>query len=133
MQSKQPEPDNRPAILKGLALHDVGTSHPEFCYKRSELLRPGVTATELVTDQAWLFLQQRHDGTFVEFAVLEFYVQDDDDTYLQCVWAGEGTGGALRELRHSWFGENQGGYVFYLRLDTMIAACQALQEYFDSQ
>ncbi len=132
MDTKLPTPDNRPRILKGLELHDVGTSRPEFCYKRSELLRPGVVEKVLVEDQAWLFLQQRED-TFVEFAVMEFFCEDDDDKYLQTVWAGDGTGGSLRELRHSWFGEYQGGYVFYLRLDTMIAACQALQEYFDSQ
>ncbi len=65
------------------------------------------------------------DDTHVNYALLGFVQSDMDgnDTLVHRVFEGVGTGGSLREMRHTYFGPDLQGYVFYLPIDAVIAIC----------
>jgi hypothetical protein len=76
------------------------------------------------------------DGINVNFAVFAFHsgpsTRDGvavDGAKLQVVFHGSGPSGALRELRHTHWGE--GGYVFYPNAKLIAAAFAALTRWFD--
>lgn len=77
------------------------------------------------------------EGRWIEFVVCTFVLSDvgGANTYVEPWWRGSGPGGrycALRELRHSWFGNSDDkGYVHYLNGTHMRKALSFLEQYFD--
>lgn len=83
---------------------------------------------------AWLLVKT--DGIHVKFGVFTFHdgpatvggrVVDPERHLL--LFHGEGPSGALRECRHTWWGEN--GYVHYPHFATIEAAFRELRRWFD--
>jgi len=78
-----------------------------------------------------LFYYREADGLHLNFFVGGFHTSDVDNknVVIDKIWTGCGPTGNLRELRHSFFGEN--GYIFYVNLDILEAASKDLRRYFD--
>ena len=89
---------------------------------------------ELIEENAWLVLKWDEEKLWLHFAVLEFHSQiygEENIELTQC-FHGEGPSGALRECRHTYWGEkDNGGYIFYPKKRTIIAALDELSKYFD--
>lgn len=70
---------------------------------------------------------------WMKFAVLQFYTSESDGTNEMgsCVFHGEGPHDALRECRHTWWGEECDGYLFYPNGQLIAGAFEALSEFFD--
>ena len=68
----------------------------------------------------------------VNFALFQFACGDKvgpPDDQFSLVFHGDGIGGALREMRHSYWGEN--GYLFYADRQLIARALEALGKWFD--
>ena len=63
----------------------------------------------------FLWLMSEVDGTNARYSIL---------------FHGTGFGGALRECRHTYWGED--GYTFYMPLDVIAAAMSSLKKWFDA-
>ena len=77
-------------------------------------------------------------GGWVSFVVLGFAYSETDATgvHMVHIFHGDGPGGAkgeaLRELRHTYWGEaDNSGYIFYPSGALITAALEALEEWFD--
>lgn len=92
---------------------------------------PGVVVTEPYPG-AFLAVRVSACGTFVDFAGLEWQGEDDLGAEARILFQGNGTGGGLREMRHTNFGPDRDGYVFYLPINKTIALLGALREFFDA-
>lgn len=108
----------------------------------AEIRAKSTRVVEIVPKQAVLAVLVREE-LFVSFVVLQFdkgpvYMPDGkticdqlvDETLMSVVFYGEGPSGALRELRHTYWGDEH-GYIFYVHADIVIAALNALREWFD--
>ena len=88
---------------------------------------------ELCPD-GWLILN-RNDGFWLKFAVVQFHCSYDEGgqevTEVEPVFYGEGPSEGLRECRHTWWGENGGGYIFYPKAKVIKAGLDALSEFYD--
>ncbi len=95
----------------------------------NEALKKKYKTTKL-TDNGWLVVWE-HDIE-VDFAVLEENGSCDGRIEAVVIFHGNGIGGSLRELRHSYWGDD--GYIFCL--DTVMRLISkslvALEEYFDA-
>lgn len=87
---------------------------------------------ELYAD-GWLVLNWDADRFWLKFAVLRFKFSECDGTgvYLSAIFHGEGPTNNLRECRHTWWGENSDGYVFYPNGQIISKAFTVLSEFFD--
>ncbi len=69
----------------------------------------------------------------VDFCLFDFRSSSADreprQTTVSKIWWGYGFSSGLRELRHSYFGDD--GYVFYAPLDAMRQTIDILKKYFD--
>lgn len=81
----------------------------------------------------WLVLNWDEDRFLLKFAVLHFYSSEMDDSNVrtQCVFHGEGPVGNLRECRHTWWGEDGEGYLFYPPGKVITSGLKALSEFYD--
>ena len=114
-----PQPDNRPEVLRGLQLrspHD----EPEPYYYQKELNRPGTEEHVLLEDRCYAYT--RTEGATLHYAIMLANGSDGEDMHMECLWAGEGVSSNLRELRHSYFGNQHKGYISYIDLAAMEAA-----------
>lgn len=86
--------------------------------------------TQLNKD-GYLVLNWCPDKFWLQFAVLTFYSSDLDGSNVWCelLFNGHGPSDSLRECRHTYWGEN--GYVFYPNAPVIVAAFEALSEFFD--
>jgi len=90
-----------------------------------------------ICNEAWLILNwdalHHKERLFLRFAVLQQYSSDISGESIQtkCVFHGEGFSGNLRECRHTWWGENGEGYIFFPRAMVIKAALEMLGEFFD--
>lgn len=69
---------------------------------------------------------------WVSWALLQgYHYEDESDIFdsFTLYASGEGVGGALREPRHSYFGNN--GYLFYADVSLLKFCFQKLEKYFD--
>ena len=123
-----PKPDNRPEILKGLLLHNR-SDDPDPHYHRKELQRPGVEEHVLIPDTCCAYVRQLYPT--IDYAIMTSNGRDSENEHLECMWAGSGLGGNMQELRHSYFGNQQKGYIYYINLASMEAACAFLRRYFE--
>lgn len=92
--------------------------------------RPGVVVTEPLRE-CYLAVRVSECGTHVHYAGLVWTSEDDDGVEVEVLFTGNGTGGSLREMRHTNWGPDDSGYVFYLPLAKTIALLEALKQYFD--
>lgn len=111
-------------------------------YTMAEIRAKSTRVIELIPKCAVLAVLIDPDEVHVSFAVFEFasgpcFMPDGkttvdglvDETQMTVLFHGEGPSSALRELRHTYWGED--GYIFYVHADTVIAALNALREWFD--
>lgn len=76
----------------------------------------------------------KDDGERISFVVFDFHASDvnGSDAEYQVVFHGEGFGGPLRELRHTYWGEaDNSGYIFYPNGKLISAAFKILSRWFD--
>lgn len=76
------------------------------------------------------------EDTCVSFVVFYFMTSDIDGGNAEYgrVFHGYGFSGALRELRHSYWGEPENqGYIFYPSARLIAEAFEALNEWFDCE
>jgi hypothetical protein len=118
----------RSRILKGLPTV-TWTDHGDDHY-RLDLLRavPGVVVTE---PSRGVYLAVLANGIHIDFVGLESAGEDDSGIILSLLFNGNGIGGNLREMRHTYWGPDGDGYTFYLPLAGTIALLEALKVYFD--
>lgn len=121
---------NKRDITSFLEVIDVSSCDDKLFSLKQINSQAGWTVTSLVNNHIFV-LHQEEDICNISFGLFEFSRSDDkkyDDLY-QCIFYGNGTGGSLKELRHTWFTSD--GYVFYMNMEAMIAAMKELQKYFD--
>lgn len=76
----------------------------------------------------------REDDTTVDVALFQWASSNSDMTEnkYELLMHGRGFGGALRELRHTYWGEgDNSGYIFYPPGKLISQAMAALEEWFD--
>lgn len=79
----------------------------------------------------YLVLHWCKDKFILNFAVLEFFSEaTNESTKVEVVVYGCGPTGDLRELRHTWWGDNK-GYIFYPSITIITKAFNELKKYFD--
>jgi hypothetical protein len=85
----------------------------------------GVLAVNIIVDLYVDFIVFRcHSGAATKDGV------EVDGPKMQIVFRGEGPSGSLRELRHTWWGDDE-SYLPSIRPDEIIPAFEALKEWFD--
>ena len=86
---------------------------------------------ELVPGWGWLVLNIG-EHNWIKFAVLQYAKANGDGSDIKtCVlFHGEGPSGALRECRHTYWGDER-GYIFYPKGHVISAAFAVLAEYYD--
>lgn len=80
----------------------------------------------------WLILNKK-DDLWLDFAVMDFGFSDVDNKniHLSCICHGGGPIGNLRECRHTWWGQEGDGYLFYPNGKVITAAFKVLSEFYD--
>lgn len=110
----------------------------ESVYRIEALRDAGLDIREL--PGGWLVLKRADEkgpsgGLWLNFAVLQFHTSIDEGEFATCLFFGDGPGGkkgeSLRECRHTYWGENGDGYIFYPEGKLIIAALRALSEFYD--
>lgn len=98
------------------------------CYLYRDMEKHYKQVIEL-SGNCYLFLSIE-DEFCMQFALMQNYGEDGDNIFLIRIFSGSGTRGSLREMRHIWWGDEE-GYTFYLPGKSVIEALTKLQEYFD--
>lgn len=86
-------------------------------------------STNVRDDAGEVLVAVREEGIKVEFVVLSWCSASDQGSEYEHVFHGYGYSGALRELRHSYWGED--GYIFYPQASVITSALTMLKEWFD--
>ena len=86
-----------------------------------------------LTKNGYLVLKWDADKFWLHFAVLDFHHSDGDDKNVAlCVqFYGEGPVGNLKECRHTHWGENGKGYLFYPNGELISEALKYLSQFYD--
>jgi len=74
-----------------------------------------------------------HDNNldWLNFALVEWETETDDDTIVNFIFHGCGTSDTLREMRHIHWGDDGKGYTFYLNREAVKRSMVILDKYFD--
>ena len=89
-------------------------------------------AVELIPEEFWVVSKQTQDSDWLEFCFYEFYIMYEDGPRLVVpLLRGQGPTGYLRECRHTYWGRNGQGYIFYPRGKNIRAALDWLEQHFD--
>lgn len=101
-------------------------------YHRKTLVDSGFEIIELPGDG--ILVRKDPSDTWIEFAVLEWHTEymhlgEVLAVEYSMLFHGQGTGGCLRELRHTYWGED--GYLFYINRGLVEAAFKALEQWFN--
>ena len=93
------------------------------------------TVKELLKDQCWIVYNVDPDSDDVDegplkFAIYEHLSTSNDEVSLDVLMHGHGYTG-LRECRHTYWGDNGNGYIFYPNAKAIIAVMNELSKYFD--
>jgi len=67
----------------------------------------------------------------IHFVGMEWSSEDDSGPEVRVLFRGSGTGGNLRELRHTYWAPVTDGYLFYMPIEKTVALLTAMKEYFD--
>lgn len=121
--------DNR-ALSEQLTAVAVA-DHKGDCVFREVDIR-ALATTVIALDGKGLLAAVERD-TAVSFVVFAFSSSNVDgtDAVYECIFHGNGFAGGLRELRHSYWGED--GYVFYPSATLIAGAFKELQRWFDCE
>lgn len=89
--------------------------------------------TELVPGRGWLVVHRPEPEYQTDFAVVQFMQSEvgGANTEVSIVFCGSGTGTVLRECRHTYWGPDGKGYIFYPNGKIIAAAFKELSKYFD--
>ncbi len=125
----------KPRYLDDLPRHEFDLCEKEVGYLLMDLQNVATEMIEVASNE-WLAIIV--DGILIDYGFYQFLISEGPGTpvYVKCVWRGSGTGGALREMRHTYFNpddldKDYVGYCFYFPLKGSIAAMQHLTKYFD--
>lgn len=114
-------------MLDSLTEHKDHNDNP--VYLLSEI-RSKSDLLELCTDGYLAVLSNADDdSSLVVFGVFTHVYTDDTDEYVSVQFHGYGFSGALRECRHTYWGED--GYIFYPNGKAISLAFKELSKYFD--
>jgi hypothetical protein len=102
----------------------IGTGLPEY----SLLDVSGVSVRKGPQDSRLVI---RENGALVDWVLLEWAASEADGSNPSygMIAHGNGVGDALREARHTYFGDD--GYVFYLNAEILTWGIGQLKEWFD--
>lgn len=110
----------------------------ETVYSLAEIEKE-YTHKEIICENCILFLKQSFNDYFIDFIMVQFstdnFIVGIGPLYRKIF---EGCGASnlynqtdqLRELRHMWFGE-ENGYVFSMPVNALIESMRYLSKYFD--
>lgn len=110
-----------------------GASVADVAYNLSVIKAlPGVIFEEPIPE-VYVAVLAAPDDVSVSFAAFAWHTEDDNCVFGTLLFRGEGTGSALREMRHITWGQDDKhpGYLFYMPLNKTIAALELLKKYFD--
>lgn len=108
-----------------------GDKNSEKVYKLLDVRTvPGVEVEEPIPE-VYVAIHLSEDGVIRSFAAFEWASEDDDGVYATLLFHGEGTGPNLKELRHTHWGRDGNGYLFYMPISKTIAALEVLKKYFE--
>lgn len=114
--------------LKHQVRDDIGTD-TKLVYSLNDIKALNLDVIELA--DAGILVIQKEDDLHVNFALLQEDCDDGEDRFFSVVFHGRGPSGSLRECRHTYWGEDGNGYIFYPPFDLIIAALNELKKYFD--
>ena len=114
-------------VLKTNCLSDERGCCGENHYSLNKIKRCGYKVIELTGG----FLILEIGEVTIEFALLESVSQYDDEIDLGLIFHGSGTGGNLRECRHTYWNYQEDGYLFYMPLVLIEEAMAELSKHFD--
>lgn len=111
----------------------------ETIYDIDALKASTLEVRELIPGESWLVLNDnpydegvKYSG-WLEFALLQFHSSNADGSSPLgvLVFHGDGPSCNLREPRHTYWGEDGGGYLFYPRTSVIESGLSALKEFYD--
>lgn len=91
---------------------------------------PGVIVEEPIPE-VYVAVRLSEDTVIVDFAAFEWCSEEDDDVCVHLLFYGHGTGSGLREMRHTYWGRDGDGYLFYMPINKTIAALEVMKKYFN--
>lgn len=108
---------------------NIGCGYPLYYL---ELLKSEFESCEKLSDGLWALVSRKEDHWVkVVFVEGEEESEDESLTLVSHFFTSEGTGQALRECRHTRFGNELDGYVFYMNFERMNIAIDFLRGFFD--
>jgi len=78
--------------------------------------------------ESYIVVHKEESSIFIEFALVCWV---SSNSTVEVVFYGQGVGGSLRECRHTWWGEEGDGYIFYPNYKSISAGLKYLTKYFD--
>lgn len=113
---------------------DPDISCGESFWKLSDIRKSFVECVEIIKDSAWLAVN--NDDNCISYILFDFMMSDGNgiNIKVKTVFFGHGYGGSLREMRHTYFGNDfreVDGYLYYPPCKAIAAAFDYLGKYFD--
>ena len=105
-------------------------------YALDEIKSVATKIHEVEPNYYWLALHSEEPlgAGWMSFAFFEFYSSEgNEDTNIRVslVFHGEGPAGSLRECRHTYWGDENNGYVFYMPWKAIVKSWEILAQYYD--
>jgi hypothetical protein len=113
-------------------LFDMLTAEPDYQNSGCDVYDLAAVrgAADAVIDlEGSAYLAMRNEDGWVSFAVFDVWSIGADEVKLGLVFHGSGPSGYLRELRHTYWGDE--GYLFDPSPKVIVAAFDRLKEWFD--
>lgn len=124
------------SILDSLTKTKGAFNDEENCYRLSEIKAiANVEFQEVIPEQLYMAVARLSpiSDLWLSVGAFEFYSQmmGEEEIYVQPLFIGEGPSGVLRELRHTTWGPQGDGYLFYPDAMRICTALQFLKKYYD--
>lgn len=104
----------------------------DITYSLNEIRQLYTKVHEVEKGNAWLAIHENANGISIEFALFTFVTDNDKGFFVERVLYGSGAASALRELRHTYWGQpDTPGYWYYPDLKAVSMCVPILEEYFD--
>lgn len=103
-------------------------------------LKANFFSVDIIDEELYIFWNENPDmlnnvdneNNWGEFGVATFshgYLGNRDSIKVEFFWHGSGPIAVLRELRHSYIGDN--GYIFYIKRSRFESSFEYLSKYYD--